>query len=348
MGKRYRIAVIGAGDMGGNHVRGWVAAGHHVISVTDVDQPRAEQLAKRYNVPHVYADYREALEDATVDIVSVCLPLKFHASVTIDAAAKGKHVFCEKPLASSFVDAQNMEEAVKRAGVQFGIGFQRNLAKGVTTIKQWAEEGKFGHPLVFSSDLMQEVRPKIAMHDKNGNKGPFVDACCHYFYMWNTVFQSKPQRLYARGGIFGKDRPEIAHFNELAVDTGVVIVEYESGDIATMSVSWGLAKNTRMKSRPDRIFGPSGGAEGAFNEFGSEVHIDLFSGDGKETIVIEKEDLFERQLRLFADVITEGRPAPIGFAEGNELLALSFAVLESIETGKIIELHSKTGGGGSQ
>ncbi|MFD1677152.1 Gfo/Idh/MocA family protein [Alicyclobacillus fodiniaquatilis] len=337
MSKRYRIAVIGAGDMAGNHVRGWIAAGHHVVSVTDIDQARAKELAERYNVPNVYADHHEALEDATVDIVSVCLPLKFHAPVTVDAAAKGKHVFCEKPLASSLADAEKMEEAIRKAGVQFGIGFQRNFAKGVSTVKQWVEEGKFGRPLVFNSDLLQEVRPKVAMHDKNGNKGPFVDACCHYFYMWNTVFQSQPKRLYARGGILGKDRPEIAHFKELAIDTGVVIVEYESGDIGTMTVSWGLAKGTQLRGHADRIMGPCGGAEGGFNHFGSDIHIDLFVGDNKESVVIEKEDLFETELKLFADAIEKGEQAPVGFTQGKEMLRMSLAVLESIETGNIIE-----------
>ncbi|QHT61183.1 Gfo/Idh/MocA family oxidoreductase [Paenibacillus lycopersici] len=335
---RYNIAVIGTGDMGGNHVRGWIAAGHHVVSVTDVDLPRAQELAERYNVPNVYADHREALEDDSVDIVSVCLPLRFHAPITIDAAARGKHVFCEKPLASSFEDARRMEEAVERAGVRFGIGFQRNFAEGVSAAKRWAEEGRFGHPLVFSSDLLQEVRPKIAMHDKNGNKGPFVDACCHYFYMWNTVFQSKPKRLFASGGILAKDRPEIAHFDELAIDTGVVTVEYDSGDIGTMTVSWGLAKHTRLRGRPDRIIGPLGGAEGSFNQFGGDILIDLFVGDGQERIVLKQEDLFRTELKLFADAIAEGRPAPVGFDQGKEMLAMSFAVLESIETGRIIEL----------
>src|SRR5690606_41278907 len=101
-------------------------------------------------------------------------------------------------------------------------------------------------PLVFSSDLMQEVRPKIAMHDNNGNKGPIMDACCHYFFMWQTVFQSKPKRVYARGGIIAKDRPEIAHLQELAIDTGLITEELYSGDIGSMKVSMYLEYNNNL------------------------------------------------------------------------------------------------------
>lgn len=229
-----------------------------------------------------------------------------------------------------------MEQAVRDAGVQFGIGFQRNLATGVSKVKDWVAEGKFGRPLVFSSDLLQEVRPKVAMHDKYGNKGPFVDACCHYFYMWNTVFQSKPKSLYARGGILAKDRAEVSHFKELAIDTGVVVVEYESGDIATMTVSWGLAKATKLRGRPDRVIGPCGGAEGPFNSFGSEIHIELLVGNNKETVTIEKEDLFQTEFELFANALAARNPAPVGFEQGANILKMSLAVLESIETGEII------------
>ncbi len=76
-----------------------------------------------------------------------------------------------------------MEAAVNAAGVQFGLGFQRNLAEGVGLLRQWAAEGKFGRPMVFNSDLLQEVRPKWAMHNRNGNNGPLMDTGCHSYML---------------------------------------------------------------------------------------------------------------------------------------------------------------------
>lgn len=338
--KRYNIAIVGAGDMGGNHVRGWIAAGHRVVSVTDIDKERRERLARRFNVPDVYEDYRDAIRDPQVDIVSICLPLVFHAPVTIFAAEHGKHVFCEKPLAHSAEAAEQMQAAVEKAGVQFGIGFQRNFSKGIEQVGEWAADGRFGGPLVIVSDLMQEVRPKLAMHNKSGNQGPIVDACCHYFRMWQTLFRSKPKTVYARGGILAKDRPEIAHFEQLAVDTGIITVEYESGDIGTMNVSWGLAKGFGMRGRPDRIYGPKGGAEGHFSAFGLNMtlELDLYEGAGHEKVRIPQPDLFQVEFETFAAAVAEGLPAPVGFEQGKEMLRLSHAALESIETGRVIEL----------
>jgi predicted dehydrogenase len=234
-----------------------------------------------------------------------------------------------------------MEDAVRRNGVQFGLGFQRNYSHGVERVQKWVKEGKFGSPLVFISDLLQEVRPKRAMHDKNGNQGPVVDTSCHFFLMWETIFGSKPKKVYARGGILAKDRPEIAHFNELAVDTAVITVEYESGDIGTMTISWGLNKGFQMQPRTDRIFGPRGGAEGAFNTWGPSVgtSIDLYlGGREKEVISLDKRSLFKLQFDDFTKAIEKGVPVKTGFKQGKKMLALSYAVLESIETGKVITL----------
>jgi predicted dehydrogenase len=177
------------------------------------------------------------------------------------------------------------------------------------------------------------------MHDRNGNQGPVVDACCHYFLMWQTAFQSKPNKVHASGGILAHSRPEIAHFEQKAIDTAIITVEYESGDIGAMTVSWGLAKKFKMGGRPDRIFGPKGGAEGQFNNFGNPVmKFELFEGGNRETVEVQQPDLFRVEFEHFVDAINAGKPAPVSFAQGLEMLKLSHAVLESIETGKIVYL----------
>lgn len=321
-----RVAVIGAGDMGGRHVAAWRAVGHDVVAVSDVDRARAEALAATHQVASVETDYARAIAGA--DVVSICLPLALHAEVTIAAARAGKHVFTEKPLAPTAAAADAMATAVADAGVHFGLGFQRNLAGGVGLLRQWAAEGRFGRPMVFSSDLLQEVRPKVTMHDRNGNNGPFTDAGCHYYLAWQTVFRSRPKTVYAQGRITATGRPEIAHFAQLAIDTGVVTVEYESGDIGTLTASWGLAKGSTIKSRPERIIGPSGAAEGD-----PERELVLYCGDTVERVPIERRDLHEIELRAFSDAIAKDEPYEYGFAVGRQIMAVTDAIFESVATG---------------
>ena len=329
MTEQLEVAVLGAGDMGARHVRAWSALGHRVVSVSDIDADRARALAELHGIPRVYCDFQEAVSDPEPEIVSICLPLALHAPATIAAARHGKHVITEKPLCRTFAEADEMQAAVREAGVQFGVGLQRNLAEGVGLLRLWAAEGRFGRPMVFSSDLLQEVRPKRIMHDRDANNGPLTDAGCHYYMLWQTVFRSKPRTAYAQGRILATERPEIRHINQLAIDTAVVTVEYESGDIGTLTVSWGLPAGFRLKGRPERVVGPKGAAEGGVN--GS---LTLYEADRVEQIEIVPRDLHEVELELFAAAVRGGAPFPTGFREGRQILAVTQAILRSIETGQ--------------
>jgi myo-inositol 2-dehydrogenase/D-chiro-inositol 1-dehydrogenase len=330
-----RVAVLGAGDMGSRHLEAWTSLGHEVVAIADANLERARAAAERYRIDRVFGDYRQALREPGSDVVSICMPLSEHAPATILAAGQGKHVFTEKPLCRNLAEAQEMQAAVGRAGVHFGIGFQRNFAQGVDILRQIAADGVFGRPMVFSSDLLQEVRPKRAMHDRSGNNGPLTDSGCHYYLLWQTVFRSRPSRAYARGRILGASRPEIAHLPQLTVDTAVVVVEFESGDLGTFTVSWGLAAGFQLRGRPDRIFGPVGGAEFEVNRC-----LTIYRGDAVEEIAIETKDLWRFEVDLFAQAVGGGPPFPYGFREGKQMIAVTQAIFESIDSGRPVAVGS--------
>ena len=329
-----KIAILGAGDTGGRHARAWTTLGHEVVSITDIDASRAEEISEQYGIGRVCRDFREAVADPEPHIISICLPLAFHAPATIAAANAGKHVITEKPLCRTFAEADAMQEAVQRNGVRFGLGLQRNLAEGVGLLRTWAAEGRFGRPMVFSSDLLQEVRPKRMMHDRHGNNGPLVDAGIHYHMLWQTVFRSKPKRVYAQGRILAISRAEIAHFDQLAIDTAIVTVEFESGDLGTFTVSWGLPAGFQLHGRADRLIGPNGGAEGAVNG-----PLMMYDADRVEQIDIVPRDLHQVEMELFAQAVAGGAPFPSGFREGRQMLALTQAMLRSIDSGQPVAVE---------
>ncbi|UVI30043.1 Gfo/Idh/MocA family protein [Paenibacillus spongiae] len=337
MSKRMNIAVIGAGDMGNTHVGAWQNAGHRVVSVTDISEELAKKTKEKYGIPNMYLDYREAAADPEIDIVSICLPLALHAPVTIYAAEQGKHVFCEKPLARSFEEVKAMEAAVNKAGVHFGIGLQRSFANSLKIVKQMAADQVFGHPMLITSTGVAEVRPKRLMHDANGNMGPLMDNCCHYFMMWKHIFQSRPKSIYCIGDVFAKDRPELSHIEKLAIDTAVMSVKYESGDMAEMVITWGMAKGFQLGGRSDRLYGPRGGAEGDFTNITGSITI--YEGDQRRELGIEghRQSLHAEQFQTFAQAIEQGIPAPVGFQDGKEMLTISLAAIESAVTGRIVE-----------
>src|SRR5690349_15513369 len=109
-----KIAVLGAGDTGGRHARAWTTLGHDVVSITDLDTSRAEDIAEQCGIRQIYGDFHEAVADPEPQIVSICLPLALHAPATIAAANAGKHVITEKPMCRTFAEADAMQEAVQR------------------------------------------------------------------------------------------------------------------------------------------------------------------------------------------------------------------------------------------
>ena len=117
-----RVGVIGAGMMGSGHA-GCVAQSAHgeLVAVADTDAARARAIAERHGAA-CYRTHRELLEAETVDALVVCTPDWAHREVCVDAAAAGKHVLVEKPLAMTVEDCDVIIEAVAKAGVTLMVG----------------------------------------------------------------------------------------------------------------------------------------------------------------------------------------------------------------------------------
>lgn len=348
MKKQYNVSVVGLGGMGQNYVKEWKEIGHNVVSVVDVNGELAEKVAKENNVPKFFTDYKKAASDSDVDIVCAVTPLKFHAPITVFAANNGKHVFAEKPMTGSIEEAKAMEEAVTKNNVKYGLGHQRAWSDDVKLLRKWVEEDKFGHPLVVQIDYRNEVRikkgglVKLAMHDYYGNKGPVVDIGSHSYIMWQNILNSRVRKVYAKGRVLAKNRPELSSIDKLAWDTALIIMEYESGVIQSYNITWGMERNTTMKSGGQRIFGPEGGAEisptrKVVLHQGGKTEVIEFMGDAKGNVIGAK--MRKEQFRKFADAIEKDGEPLVGLQEGKDTVAVMVSILKSIETGKEVEVE---------
>lgn len=113
MTARLQVAVLGCGWAGICHTHAWQYHGAQVRWAVDTQPERAAALtAKR-----VATDYHRALQDPEVAVVDICLPRNLHASVAVAAARAGKHILCEKPLAATLAQADQMIAAAQQAGV---------------------------------------------------------------------------------------------------------------------------------------------------------------------------------------------------------------------------------------
>jgi predicted dehydrogenase len=142
----FNVAVIGVG-MGEAHVRGYAAIPDvQVAAVVDISEQRGRDCASRYHVPLVLCDYRELLALPEIDAVSVCLPNDLHAPVTIAALQAGKHVLCEKPMASNLADAEAMAAAARETGrtLAISVNYRWSWSPDSWYLKELIDSGRMG------------------------------------------------------------------------------------------------------------------------------------------------------------------------------------------------------------
>jgi predicted dehydrogenase len=148
-------AVVGLGWWGQNIVRA-LSGSRRIRSVLGVDPDPAGRDRARALGLDAAARLEDALDDPRVDAVVLCSPHRFHAAQIIAAARAGKHVFCEKPFATTADEADAAIAAVEAAGVQLGVGHERRFEPPVMDMQARCRAGELGVPLVFEGNFSQD------------------------------------------------------------------------------------------------------------------------------------------------------------------------------------------------
>ena len=145
-----KIGIIGAGFIGRFHARGVHGltklglADARYVGVCDRVEERAEEFARIAGLDFWTADAEELIASDEIDTVYVCTPTAGHKELVLRAAAAGKHVFCEKPLARTLADAREMFAAVQQAGVRHQVGLILRHAPIFTVLKELMSDPELG------------------------------------------------------------------------------------------------------------------------------------------------------------------------------------------------------------
>lgn len=130
-----RVGIVGCGVIARNHAEAFAAHPNaEVVAVGDIDYSRAESFAAAHGIPNAYGDLAELLA-SDIDAVAVCTPHPTHEAIVVAAAGEGKHVLCEKPIATTMEAARAMVDACNEAGVLLGVMFQRRFWPAAQQLK---------------------------------------------------------------------------------------------------------------------------------------------------------------------------------------------------------------------
>ena len=119
-------------------------AGNRLVGVVSRDQKRADAFAKRFKAARAYTSYEELLRNPEVTVVAIHTPNSQHAAQAIAAARAGKHVFCDKPLATSVADAERMVRECENAGVKLGVNFHNRCMPSFVETRRLIAGGVIG------------------------------------------------------------------------------------------------------------------------------------------------------------------------------------------------------------
>jgi len=123
-------------------------AGNRLIGVVSRDQARANDFAKRFGARHAYTRYDDLLRNPEVTVVAIHTPNALHAAQAIAAARAGKHVFCDKPMATSVADAERIVRECEKAGVKLGVNFHNRFMPCFIETKRIVDSGEIGNVMM--------------------------------------------------------------------------------------------------------------------------------------------------------------------------------------------------------
>jgi inositol 2-dehydrogenase len=230
-----RIGLIGAGRMGKvfAHTLAFTVSEVELLAVADIDPQTSQEVAARYGAKYHYTDYHELLQRDDLDAVVVVTPTNTHAEVIQAAAASGKHIFSEKPLAQSLDLCDQAIAAVEKAGVKLQLGFMRRFDPAYVMAKQKIDEGVIGKPVMFRSTGRDPRRTSLEFARRENSGGLIMDMGVHDFDLARWLMGSEVTRVQSEGACLVY--PELKEVGD--IDNAMINLKYANGAIGNIDLS---------------------------------------------------------------------------------------------------------------
>jgi 1,5-anhydro-D-fructose reductase (1,5-anhydro-D-mannitol-forming) len=329
---KVRWAIAGASTI----AREWVipairAAGGEVASLVSSNEERARAYVSANGIARFSTSLDAAM--AEVDAVYVGTTNELHKPQTLAAAAAGKHVLCEKPLAMTLSDAREMVAATAAARIVMGTNHHLRNAATHRAMREAILAGKIGRPLfarVFHAVYLPPHLQGWRLARPEAGAGVVADITVHDADTLRFVLNDEPLEVIAMVQEAGMGAP--------GVEDGVMgVVRFASGLLAQFHDAF----TCKYASTGFEVHGSEGSLV-ATNCMTQKPIGDVLlrHAGGEETLKLGQENLYERAIRRFHDAVRgEGAPSATG-EDGVKSMALAFAALDAARSGKSVKIET--------
>jgi predicted dehydrogenase len=322
-----RVAAVGVGSWG--RVLADAAGrgiGLDLVACTSRSAGRRADFARSHDCREL-ASYEAALADPEVEGVLITTPHSLHVEQVVAAAARGKHVFVDKPFALTAADGRRATETCRRAGVVLAVGHQRRRLAASRGLKRLVDEGALGRVVQvegnFSVDIGFSFKPGMWRTDRAETPGgAMTNLGIHhvdtYQYLLGPI---------ARVTAFSR---RVALAGVEIDDTTSILFEFASGGLGYLGTSWVHATRTGFIT----LHGTEGQAWSEAD--GAGLYLARRGQPERVAVGLEPVDAVVEELAEFARCVREGGRPEVGGEEGTRNAAVLEAIVESAETGRAV------------
>ncbi|MBV6682240.1 Gfo/Idh/MocA family oxidoreductase [Bacillus sp. JRC01] len=298
--------------------------GVSVAGVFDEDEDRGRKAAGSYGTVY-YPDQTDFLAQE-MEAVIICSENSQHKDMVLDAAKAGKHILCEKPIATTLEDAQAMIDACEENGVILQVAFPVRFSRPMMELKERVDRGEIGEIVAFRSTNRGQNPGGWFIDPARSGGGAVLDHTVHMVDIMRWLTGKEVKEVDAMVDSF---------FHDIEIDdAGIMTLEFEGGIMATHDASW--SRFDRYPTWGDATLEVIGTKKtikaDAFKE-----HYRLFS-DGPMQHVFVGEDMDEALIRDFVDCIRKGRKPSITGVDGLKAVEVAMAAYRSSEAKRAVTL----------
>ncbi len=329
--KQIVIGVIGIGRIGKMHAEN-ISTHLPMVRIKAVADPHVnEPWAKRLCIPVTSADSNVLFEDPEIEAIVITAPSAFHVPLIKAAAAHGKHIFCEKPIAFEPEKIQEAIDAVEAAGVQMAVGFNRRFDNNFMKIREHVQRGDIGEIQIVKITNRDPRLPPARFVKNSG--GLFMDFSAHDFDMARYITSSEVAEVFAMGHAFDSGIREAGD-----LDTALINLRMKNGALVAIDNSREARYGYDQRLE---VFGSKGSLL-ADNKTPTSVVLSTEEGVVSDkpffSFVERYSETYVTELKMFIDCILHKTPTPVTGQDAIKAVEIALAAQQSLEDRKLVKL----------
>lgn len=342
---KLRVGVIGAG-VWGEHVIWSYSSNPYVelVGISDLDENRAQEMAQRYGFAKVWQDYREMLESARLDIVSIVTPDYLHKEIVLDCAAKGINILLEKPMATNMDDCEMMAYAIRKSGVKFMTDYFQRWIPQVSEVKSAILRGDLGKIITGHAKIDDVVTVPSNMVKWAESSSPIYFIMIHNIDLVRWLINSNAVEIYAK-----RQRYHLTNLGVNTDDAVEAMITFENGATVLFESNWVLPRNfVALNDHQLRLVGTEGTAYIDLTDQGVKIYTQkeqgLFDHPNKATVFAnnlhgELVGSIRSSVAHFVDCVRKDQQPLVSLNDSIESTRIACAVAQSLEEERVVILQ---------